>query len=60
MAKQHLTLYIAGILGLVLGDLRFQYLGIIGYDFVFPVVCLLAAILHGQAEPRAGADQDIH
>jgi hypothetical protein len=45
-------LCVAGTLGPALGDLRFQLLGITGYAALFPVVCLLLAILFGRAELR--------
>jgi hypothetical protein len=34
-----------------LGDLRFQLVGIIGSAGVFPIACLLLAILFGKAVP---------
>ncbi len=42
------SLCMANIIGLATGDLRFSILGIIGYDFVFPAVCVLLAILFGR------------
>jgi hypothetical protein len=50
------ALCVAGILGPALGDLRFQLLGIAGYAAVFPLACLMLAILYGRAEPGAAAD----
>jgi hypothetical protein len=47
---------VAGLLGPVLGHLRFQLLGIGGYAVVFPRACLLLAILFGRPEPGAAAD----
>ncbi|HJQ24752.1 MAG TPA: hypothetical protein VKA60_12620 [Blastocatellia bacterium] len=53
-------LCLAGIVGPATGDLRFQILGIIGYAFVFPVVCMLLAILFGRAESLSeGAKQEM-
>jgi hypothetical protein len=45
-------LCIGGTLGPALGDLRFQFLGITGYAGVFPLACLLLAILFGRAVPN--------
>lgn len=39
------ALCLAGLLGPALGDLQFQVLGILGYAGIFPVICLLLAIL---------------
>lgn len=39
------ALCLVGTLGPLLGDLRIQYLGIMGYDFVLPLVCILLARL---------------
>jgi hypothetical protein len=46
------TLCVGGILGPALGDLRFQVVGITGYACVFPIACLLLAILFGRAMPN--------
>ena len=45
-------LCVAGTLGPALGDLRFQYLGIVGYAGVFPVACALLARWFGRAGHR--------
>jgi hypothetical protein len=45
------TLCVAGALGPALGDLRIQWVGVAGYAFVFPVACLLLAILFSRARP---------
>jgi hypothetical protein len=45
------TLCVAGLLGPALGDLRFQVLGILGYAGVFPVICLLLAVLFARRDP---------
>jgi hypothetical protein len=37
----------------VVGDVRFSILGIIGYDFVLPVICILLTILFRGAESTA-------
>jgi hypothetical protein len=47
------ALCLAGTLGPALGDLRFQLLAVLGYAFVFPVACLLLALLFGRTEPSA-------
>jgi cytochrome c oxidase subunit IV len=39
------ALCIAGLLGPALGNMAWQRLGILGYSVVFPVVCLLLALL---------------
>ncbi len=39
------TLSIAGLLGAALGDMRLRGIGIAGYAGVFPVVCLLLALI---------------
>jgi hypothetical protein len=42
-------LCLAGVAGPASGDLRFQYLGVFGYAFVFPLVCLLLALLFARS-----------
>ncbi len=39
------TLCIVAVLGPVLGDMRIQWLGIVGYAFVLPVACVFLAVL---------------
>lgn len=51
------TLCVGGILGPALGDLRFQLVGITGYAGVFPIACLLLAILFGRAVPNQSPPQ---
>jgi cytochrome c oxidase subunit IV len=42
------TLCMAGLLGPVSGEMRLQGLAIVGYAFVFPIVCLLLATMLGR------------
>jgi hypothetical protein len=44
------TLCLTGTLGPASGNLRIQYLGIVGYAFALPVACLLLAMLFRQAQ----------
>ena len=55
------VLCIVGLLGPTLGDLRFQYPAIFGYAGVFPIVCLLLAILFARSKPdeTQSADEDM-
>ncbi|HMD42257.1 MAG TPA: hypothetical protein VKH45_04205 [Candidatus Acidoferrum sp.] len=39
------TLCVVAVLGPVLGDMRIQWLGILGYAFVLPVACIFLAVL---------------
>ena len=39
------TLCVVAVLGPVLGDMRIQWLGIVGYAFVLPVTCVFLAVL---------------
>jgi hypothetical protein len=59
-------LCLGNILSFVVGDVRFSTLGIAGYDFVLPVVCVLLAVLFCRsgvsatgpgAEPAGYADR---
>jgi len=45
------TLSIAGLLGAALGDMQLRGIGIVGYAVVFPVVCLLLAVVLGRTRP---------
>jgi hypothetical protein len=45
------TLCVAGVLGPASGDLRFQFMGILGYAGVLPVVCGLLARLFARPDP---------
>lgn len=49
------TLSIAGLLGAALGDMQLRGIGIAGYAVVFPVVCLLLALVFSRTEVREGA-----
>ena len=46
------SLALAGLSGVVLGDMRFRNIGIVGYAVVFPVVVLLLAIQFHRVRPR--------
>jgi hypothetical protein len=39
------ALCVVGVFGPVTGDLRFQFIAIVGYGLVFPAVCLFLALL---------------
>ena len=45
------TLSIAGLLGAALGDMQLRGIGIAGYAVVFPVVCLLLALVFSRTGP---------
>jgi len=45
------ALCLAGTLGPGLGDLRIQYMGIVGYAAVLPIACVLLAILFARTAP---------
>jgi hypothetical protein len=45
------TLSIAGLLGAALGDMQLRGIGIVGYAVVFPVVCLLLAVVFSRTRP---------
>jgi hypothetical protein len=49
------VLCVTGLLGPALGDLRLQYLGILGYAGVFPIVCLLLNRLFARSDSVSGA-----
>lgn len=46
------TLSIAGLLGAALGDMQLRGIGIAGYAVVFPVVCLLLALVFSRTGVR--------
>ncbi|WP_185867547.1 hypothetical protein [Sphingomonas sp. TF3] len=46
------TLALAGLSGVVLGDMRFRNIGIVGYAGVFPSTAVLLAILFQQSPPQ--------
>ena len=45
------TLSIAGLLAAALGDMQLRGIGIVGYAVVFPVVCLLLALVFSRTRP---------
>lgn len=47
-------LSLAGTVGPAIGDLRWQRLGVLGYGVVFPVTCLLLAIVFRHSSTRSG------
>ena len=49
------VLSLAGLSGVVFGDMRLRMIGVVGYAGVFPVAALLLAILFYQATPREAA-----
>ena len=46
------VLALAGLSGVVLGDMRLRAIGIVGYVGVFPVAALLLAILFRRTVPH--------
>jgi hypothetical protein len=46
------ALALAGLSGVIVGDMQLRSIGIVGYAGVFPVVALLLAILFHRATPR--------
>jgi len=46
------VLSVAGLSGVIVGDMRLRNIGIVGYAGVFPVAALLLAILFYRAAPR--------
>ena len=52
------TLSIAGgLLGAALGDMQLRNIGIVGYAVVFPVVCLLLALVFSRTDIRGGTKE---
>jgi hypothetical protein len=49
------ALALAGLSGVIVGDMRLRNIGIVGYAGVFPVVSLLLAILFHRTTPRQEA-----
>lgn len=49
------VLCIAGLLGPALDNMPLQRLGILGYSIVFPLVCLLLAMLFRRSAPRTAS-----
>jgi hypothetical protein len=49
-------LALAGLSGVIAGDMRLRNIGIVGYAVVFPVAALLIAILFKRSSPRSSAD----
>lgn len=49
------SLCLIATLGPASGNMQIQYLGIAGYDFVLPVVCILLAMLFRQAKPSGSS-----
>jgi hypothetical protein len=47
------ALALAGLSGVVVGDMRLRMIGVVGYVGVFPVVALLLAVLFRRATPGA-------
>jgi hypothetical protein len=47
------VLSLAGLSGVVVGEMQLRMIGVVGYAGVFPVVALLLAILFYRATPRA-------
>jgi hypothetical protein len=45
------TLSMAGLLGAALGEMQLRNIGIAGYAVVFPVVCLLLALVFIRSRP---------
>jgi hypothetical protein len=46
------SLCVLATLGPITGEMRIPYLGIVGYAFVLPVICVLLAVLFARATPR--------
>jgi hypothetical protein len=46
-------LSLAGVFGPALGNIDFRWIGQVGYEAVFPVVCLLIALVFRQTAPSA-------
>jgi hypothetical protein len=46
------VLALAGLSGVVVGDMQVRNIGIVGYAGVFPVAALLLAVLFSRARPR--------
>jgi hypothetical protein len=46
------ALALAGLSGVIVGDMQLRNIGIVGYAGVFPVVALLLAILFRRTTPR--------
>jgi hypothetical protein len=46
------ALALAGLSGVILGDMRLRNIGIVGYSGVFPVVALLLLILFRRTHPK--------
>jgi hypothetical protein len=49
------VLSIAGVVGPAVGDIRLRWIGQVGYEAVFPVVCLLIALVFRRTVPSGGA-----
>jgi hypothetical protein len=49
------VLALAGLSGVIVGDMQLRNIGIIGYAGVFPVAALLLAILFRRATPSVEA-----
>ena len=47
------VLSLAGLSGVVVGDMQLRMIGVVGYAGVFPIAALLLAILFYRAAPRA-------
>jgi hypothetical protein len=48
------VLSIAGVVGPAVGDIRLRWIGQVGYEAVFPVVCLLIALVFRRTVPIGG------
>jgi len=48
------TLSIVGLLALPLDDIRLRLIGVAGYGVIFPIVCLLLALVFRRTGPRGG------
>ena len=47
------VLALAGLSGVIVGDMRLRMIGVVGYSGVFPIAALLLAILFYRTTPRA-------
>jgi len=43
------SMCVLGVLGPFTGDLRYQFIAVVGYGIVFPAVCLFLALLFGRS-----------
>jgi hypothetical protein len=46
-------LCLAGLIGPVVGDLNWRFIGVLGYGVVFPIVCFMIGLLFKNAASRS-------